>query len=52
MTIKKILSLLICLISLKSFAYDHSYDVYGEWNGEGHISGETEDGVPIELDTN
>ena len=27
MTIKKILSLLICLISLKSFAYDHSYDV-------------------------
>ncbi len=89
MTIKKILSLLICLISLKNFAYDHSYDVYGEdengnelsgeiysnngdkavsgeleddygntiefngeWDGEGHISGETEDGVSVELDTN
>ena len=85
---KKILVGLLCLISLTSYAYDHSYDVTGEdengsalegtiysnngdrdvngeltdengnsiefngqWDGYGHISGETEDGASVDLTT-
>jgi len=32
--------------------YGNTVEFDGEWNGEGHISGETEDGVPLELDAN
>jgi len=85
---KKIIAVLICLMSFSCFAYDHSYDVTGEnengrelegtiysnngeqdvtgeltdehgntyefngeWDGHDHISGETEDGTSVELDT-
>lgn len=79
----------MCIISFSSFAFDHSYNVYGEdengksvegviysnngernvsgelsdedgnshdfngqWDGFGRISGETDDGVSVELNTN
>lgn len=29
-----------------------NHDFSGQWDGSGHISGETDDGVSVELDTN
>ena len=86
---RKIIIILMCVISFGCFAYDHSYDVSGEdengnelegtiysdngernvsgeltdengneyefdgqWDGHGQISGETEDGVSVDLSTN
>ena len=88
-TMRKIIIILMCVISFGCFAYDHSYDVSGEdengnelegtiysdngernvsgeltdengneyefdgqWDGHGQISGETEDGVSVDLSTN
>jgi hypothetical protein len=85
---KKIIAVLICMVSMTSFASDYSYDVTGEdengkvlegtiysnngekevngeltdedgnsiefngqWEGHGQISGETEDGVSVDLST-
>lgn len=30
----------------------NNYDFSGQWDGAGHISGETDDGISVELDTN
>jgi hypothetical protein len=86
---KKIIVILLCVVSLGCFASDYSYDVTGEdengkelegtiysnngerevtgeltdengnsvefngqWDGHGQISGETDDGVSVDLNTN
>lgn len=85
---KKIIAVLLCMVSLGCFAFDYSYEVTGEdengkelwgtiysnngerdvtgeltyengnsvefngqWDGHGQISGETDDGVSVELNT-
>ncbi len=85
---RRLLFVLLCLVSLSSFAFDHTYDVSGEdengnsvegtiysnngdqnvsgeitdedgnthdfdgqWDGKGQISGETDDGTEVDLET-
>lgn len=32
--------------------HGNNYDFNGQWDGSGHVSGETDDGISVELDVN